>query len=1029
MPGAWHNKMENLFPETMREVKFYTTAGISNRRADILLSNNRTCEIQHSYISQDEIINRFSDWNIFGKTIIWLVDGNEGVQIDKLSTGNYLVLFEQTWKYQSFIKTYDFILLENDGNIFKIELKKIKSGMIELKQPKSIKQVIECLKNTPDKIWDCWNDENVIKSIIGVYQQGAGNGKTYNIWKSILENVDKNIFLILTKQHTARTVIYHELKDQMYRHKNGEKLCHIENFIKEHEENKEKHYVIKYTNKKSNRECIVVIGTIDSFCYNLSQSNSKGANFFKDLVDNIISNGSKKLKNGYMNFGGQYIQLSKKSEIWIDEVQDLPENYLYAMCKLIYETSCYINVVGDKLQSLEYSKNFLTSVIDEGLPNITIDIKEPINKNRRIKVTNMAEQINKLVKFDKYDLPIIECDDEIEKLNNEDPIKIIDTPLIYANDNNDKKIENYCDIIMQYYKSEVEINKYLPKDFLIIFPIMKSNVVAPELAMKIQEYWTEYYNRDTYIQYVYLHKHEEGTIINTDDSADATRIMSIRGSKGDGRKIVFILGITEDSLKIVSAKEQNIIYESNFHTALTRAKNQIYFGLCKNNDNIHKRFGDSGYVEFFPKINKNISINKVYNSINKNKIIELMTKNNICFENIIRDEQIIENKQIVDWGYHCIKYQSFYHNIILNIINSNKLYNDELYNILKDLAEYELVPLEVDNFYKYLKKHKYTKKENWDYFPVCKLSNKKDAFKYFKTINNTIHKIQNAIKSNTLNELTVYQSIILTYMLKLEREKRYCDISQMDIYNITHFFLDNADKEKELLNNIANVQNIIKTSGIDTHNFIEWNILKFIELDSKNEYFKVYKSGYPIIGNNSTDIVHIVLKSNISHLNFWDVMIEILIERFLIYNPKSDTDKNKFGEKKINTYLFLLDKNSFIKFEWDWDNILVNKIKQELKIALNDHFEKDHKDIYYYFRHVKNNNNELWKLSPDKIIDDIIQKCRKDMGNCPEYIFDFFKDINTKIEEEENYDYVNDKETFIRKLNKKLQSHLNKYFI
>ena len=53
-----------------------------------------------------------------------------------------------------------------------------------------------------------------------------------------------------------------------------------------------------------------------------------------------------------MKFGGQNIQLSKESEIWIDEVQDLPENYLHAMIKLMYKYNV-IDVVGDKLQSLE----------------------------------------------------------------------------------------------------------------------------------------------------------------------------------------------------------------------------------------------------------------------------------------------------------------------------------------------------------------------------------------------------------------------------------------------------------------------------------------------------------------------------------------------------------------------------------------------------------------------------------------------------------------------------------------------------
>ena len=607
MPGEWHTKMEKMFPQNMQEVKFYCSSKSSNvcRRADICLSNNRTCEIQHSYISEYEIVNRFNDWNKFGKEIIWLIDGNTGIEIDKLSSGNYLIIFKEVWKHKSFIKKYDFILLEKDKLVFKIELNKIKSGMIELKEPKTLLETVDYLKTKPDQIWNFWSDDNVIKSKLSIYQEGAGNGKTFGIWKSIIDNIDRKTYIIVTKQHTAKVVIYEELIDQKIRFEKGEELFHMENLTDNTEENTEKHYVIKFTHKLSLRECIVIIGTIDSFCYNLSHSNVKGSEYFKCIVDNIAVKGATKINNGYMSFGGQYIQLSKECELWIDEVQDLQFNYLHAMCKLMYETNCYINVVGDKLQSLEFKNNFLTSIIKEGLPNIDVDVKEYQNINRRIKVTNMAEKINKLVNFEKYELPKIECDDKIIKEDNINPIKIIDSPTIYASHTIDEKINNYCNLIMTEYKFEVETNNYLPEDFIIIFPIMKNNIIAGELQTKIQEYWTKKSNNNNnYIQYVYLHKHTEGSVINTKDSINATRIMSIRASKGDGRKVVFILGITESSLKILSNKEKELVYESHLHVALTRAKNQIYFGLVKNNDDIHKRFGETGYVEYLPNISK-----------------------------------------------------------------------------------------------------------------------------------------------------------------------------------------------------------------------------------------------------------------------------------------------------------------------------------------------------------------------------------------------------------------------------------------
>ena len=1025
--------MENLFQKDMQEIKFFCSSNNTNtsthlnicRRADILLSNNRTCEIQHSYISDNEIIKRYNDWNLFGKEIIWLVDGNDGIEINKLSSNNYLIIFKQVWKYKSFIKTYDYILLEVDNKVFKIELNKIKSGMIELKTPKSLQETIDYLKTKPDKIWDFWSDDNVIKSTLCIYQEGAGNGKTYGIWKSIIENIDRKTYIIITKQHTAKVVIYEELINQKLRFQNGEELFHIENLTDNSEENTEKHYVIKFIHKQSLRECKVIIGTIDSFCYNLSHSNAKGSEYFKGIVDNIVVKGATKMKNGYMSFGGQYIQLSKESELWIDEVQDLQVNYLEAMCKLMYETSCYINVVGDKLQSLEFENNFLTSVTKEGLPNIHIDIKNPKNINRRIKVENMASEINNLVYFKKYKLPIIECDDKIIKKNNIKPIKIIDTPKIYTDDvNNNEKVNNYCNIIMNNYIFEVETNNYLPEDFIIIFPIMAKNIIAGELQTKIQEYWTKKYNNINYIQYVYLHKHTEGSVINTKDSINSTRIMSIKSSKGDGRNVVFILGITESSLKLVSNKEKKLVYESHFHVALTRAKYQIYFGLLKNNDDIHKRFGETGYVEYLPEIRKNMNLEKLNQLIDKNKLIILLDKNNISPEIILKSSNTIQSKETIDWGYHCIKYQTFYYNIILNIINNryNNLSKDnsQLFIKLKIISKYKIEKLNVNEYYKFLTKNQY---KNLPYFPLCKLSNKQEYMKYSNIIEIAMKNVQISIKNNCIHKLSVYESIILSYMIEVETSQKYAEITPMDIYNITDFFQKNTNKEKELLSNIENVKNIINKSNIKQYQNINWNILKHIELNSKYNYFKINKLQFPIIGNNETDIIHIILESDISQINFWDIIIKILLERFLIYNPKSEEDNNKFKDKKINTYIFLLDKNSFIKFDWDWDKHLSNEIKLEIKNVLEEYYQNNHNNIYKYLTHIKDNEN--WNKEPNIIIEKLLDKLTSDVF--PEYIIDFFKDIYTKIEDDEKYDYINNFKSFNNKLNHKLTKYIKKY--
>ena len=135
-------------------------------------------------------------------------------------------------------------------------------------------------------------------------------------------------------------------------------------------------------------------------------------------------------------------------------------------------------------------------------------------------------------------------------------------------------------------------------------------------------------------------------------------------------------------------------------------------------------------------------------------------------------------------------------------------------------------------------------------------------------------------------------------------------------------------------------------------------------------------------------------------------------------------DNQKFKDKNIHTYLFLLDQNSFIKIEWDWDRDkkLINKIKTELKNTLENYFKSYHNDICKYIEFIKNNEKEEWNAKPEKIIKKLLEKF-DNMYNFPCYIIDTFDDIY----EEEEYDSIND-DYLNDKLNKKLNINLKRYF-
>ena len=361
--SEWHCKWQGFFPITEVEFKKANDEQIKNRRADVVLNDKYILEVQHSNIEYSEIVCRTQDYKLHDKELIWVVDGNtKDVVLVKLSDDTYLIEFNNNWKYKSFIHNYEFILLDINELIFKIPIKSVCNKMIHVREYIKIDDVINALTNNPENIWNLWKDVNEIKPTLKIKQEGAGNGKTFGIWKNISLNFDKELYIITTKQHTAKEVILNELNEQAKR-----KEFHIIDNMKELEDEKyNKQYVVNYKHIHSSRECRVIIGTIDSFIYSLTSKSIGGNTFFEGLLKNICINGCDKINTntGQINYGGKQIKLNKMSELWIDEIQDLPIDYYKAIVKLMLNTKIDCVIVGDKLQSLEYEQNFMTYIED-----------------------------------------------------------------------------------------------------------------------------------------------------------------------------------------------------------------------------------------------------------------------------------------------------------------------------------------------------------------------------------------------------------------------------------------------------------------------------------------------------------------------------------------------------------------------------------------------------------------------------------------------------------------------------------------
>ena len=113
---------------------------------------------------------------------------------------------------------------------------------------------------------------------------------------------------------------------------------------------------------------------------------------------------------------------------------------------------------------------------------------------------------------------------------------------------------------------------------------------------------------------------------------------------------------------------------------------------------------------------------------------------------------------------------------------------------------------------------------------------------------------------------------------------------------------------------------------------IKWNIEHTIKFNGNSvTKLELKKNNYSVIGYGDTKCFHIVMKTNLNELNIWETLIQILLERFLLYNPLSENNQKKFKDKRILTYLILLEVNSYriLDLEWELKNRPI--IREEIK--------------------------------------------------------------------------------------------------
>ena len=1067
--SEWHKEWQSYFDEyTEKTYKKYNEKQIKARRTDVDLNETQVIEFQYSYMSKEEADNRKNDYNILNKEIIWVICGNTSIEVYNLENSGrvFLDFINEQWKYESYI-SYDFIYMDINEQIYKIYPKYVKSHMIDVQKAVSKITFIESLKKGNDPFSNNFYD--IDQTRIYISQMGAGNGKTYSIIQLIKnENLEHYKTLIyLTKQHSARHVILTEIRDQIKNNYldeiqfNNEDIEYLEN--KKDEPKASKQDIIRFKFKKNNNERRLIIGTFDSLIYSLANKKSKGTNKFLAMVNDIIDNEELRCsKDGILQYTKNGIKLNKTTLLIGDEMQDLHLDYIKAIFRIMLDRYVDFYVVGDKLQSISIENNAFT-FLQNNLPIKKITRFEPINKCRRFSNPKLSDFVNNIIDFDKFNLPSIELVNIDKDWENTEPLKIFPGQTIYATDIDENKINNEVENIMKYYRYEVDVYNRMPNDFLIVTLFVNKNPLVEALNIAIREFWeNKNVNQYSYYKYCFFHKSEDGTSIDLSESDDLTRIVSTHSSKGDGRKIVFIIGFTEEGLKLYSHDTGNLIYESLLHVAITRMKEKLYFRLEENGDDIHMRIQqyldkNNKFENIKPiiKISNSIKIDKMIHDIDYLKIYEhIIEKSNYNIDiDEILDKQ--NTKKIIDMKHHNIRYITMMILSILKIIyteqKSEKFklesHRGQFYKILEKISNYDIIECHTTKKY-----YQCLKNKDFDnYIPLYKYKNKSgDYQKYYIEIKSLIDKVQlfikEFIKGNAKFENINYlECIVLYYLIEMSVNREYSNLPISDLYDIIDliFKLDKNETDiytnnhYEKLKQIDSLWNII----IDKYPTLNYLYKQPLTFDGKTEQFILYNNKTYIIGYNETEVILFLLKPQFNNMNFDEILKESLTNTFLIQNIKK-YDKNnnitenykKFYNKKILTYVITSEFD--IPYIIDWNNILENNkdiIINILKDNMVSYYQIQNNSIWLFFKYWRHNTKSDHSIiSLNKIIDEYENIKKTYKIEYPKYIDEFFYNIKSDMKKTkkkkdiiQNYD---NQSYFKENLNQYAKDSIEYYF-
>lgn len=1099
----WHQEFQSYFEKT--EINFpMITGGYSNRRADTVV-DDFIIEFQHSHITVYEVNQRNHDYALHGYKVYWVIDGNipssddgisdnlsdnpkdsvtdnlsdfhgdqyidqdfatenqgissedaiesamEFIAIDDEFTEEefplpsvkeiddyYQITLDNPWKYKAFIDC-NIIFVNIGDKLYYVNPKLITNGVFNTKYCVDKEDFIRNTSKIMEKLREYKEDfqcELVIK------QQGAGNGKTYDLINQF-RSFNCEQFVIVTKQHSAKHQLVSEYKNQ------GNEGIVVDG----------RRYFV-------DDDKLVVFSTIDSMIYALSSSKSSSIDLFRELSNAILND---ECKSSY-KVAGKQINLNNKLCIICDETQDLPEYYAYVFLTLMKRFHVNLYLVGDLLQSISYEDNAFKFMMDlpdcNDLSSFIINedrqymydmlsqynhmqlIKRlPVTKSnicRRFNHPKLIKFVNHVIPFDNYGLPSIEPHEV--KYNNYEPLNI------FVRSSTNKEIDSRFNIndlrnIMDRYIDEVKNNDYKPNDFLIVVPYCNNNILAHDLEGMINNYWSNRLGVDG--KYAYFHVSSDNQAINLSESDNATRIVSIHSSKGDGRPVVFVLDLSDRILDKYKHSFNNLVCDSLLHVALTRMKKKLYIMLNNNFDNCFLKMHSfiTHKLPAIPNFSVNLNITKMVDKMNINdfnKFADMFDLENFKDTN--------DKRSLIDFKHHCFRYNVMKMYLLLITMKEP----DKFQVMYKKTGKSDVDVYEYADHIKFFKERSAIKNNQLKGINSLKIVilNRPNDNGINDVIIKTIDKVQvhffdiinNDFQVNLIEKICPYQAFVLSYLISSVEDVYQTNITMNTLFYITKLYFSHGEHLQDPLhdkcdcrgfyddlpNNSKYISEDIRKL-INFHDSIKIYIAKVNDFIKSHDYIYTYDYMTNIFHEKSikftfdlkligygADTTHIIsIVPQLSMFNYYKIRIKGIIDSFIGadgYKIKESSALSKyFKHKQISQVIFTCSDE---EFHYNLPELYPQQKEFILdlihKFAVNEYVSSI-ENILKYMEILS--NEEIFKLRDDdkyqlffRILDSLIDKYAKHKGNNPGIVVEIIR---------------NNRDTFIEITKKLVKNEIN----